>query len=79
VSGSGGGAGLRRIAAEGPDIWAQAQYAKDEEWALCVDDVVRRRTTLELRGLATPEVRTSLADVLGLPQTVGPVPVPASA
>ena len=56
------------IAADGPDLWAQARYARDVEWALSVDDVVRRRTTLELRGLANPAVRQALADALDLPQ-----------
>jgi len=31
-----------------------------------VEDVVRRRTTLAVRGLATPEVRGRIAGVMGL-------------
>ncbi|MFD0901874.1 glycerol-3-phosphate dehydrogenase/oxidase [Actinomadura sediminis] len=49
---------------DGPDIWAQVVYARDHEWAETVDDVLRRRTTLALRGLATPEIRSRVADVL---------------
>jgi glycerol-3-phosphate dehydrogenase len=48
----------------GPDVWAQVQYALEHEWALSVEDVVRRRTTLAVRGLATPEVRQAIAATL---------------
>jgi glycerol-3-phosphate dehydrogenase len=48
----------------GPDAWAQVLYAVDQEWALSVEDVVRRRTTLAVRGLATPEVRQAIAATL---------------
>ena len=58
------------IVSGGPDVWAQAFRARDVEWALSIDDVVRRRTTLELRGLARPEVRAHLAAALGLPLSV---------
>ncbi|MDP4504712.1 glycerol-3-phosphate dehydrogenase/oxidase [Nonomuraea turcica] len=54
-----------RIHPDGPDIWAQAVFARDHEWAATVDDVVRRRTTLTVRGLDTPEVRTKIAQLLG--------------
>jgi glycerol-3-phosphate dehydrogenase len=40
----------------GPDIAAQALYARDVEWACRPEDVVRRRTTLALRGLAGEDV-----------------------
>jgi len=53
--------GLERVHPGGPDVWAQAAHAVASEWALTVDDVVRRRTTLEIRGLATPEVRREIA------------------
>jgi len=59
-----------RIHPDGPDIWAQAVYARDHEWAATVDDVVRRRTTLTVRGLDTPDVRTRVETLL----TGGPVP-----
>jgi glycerol-3-phosphate dehydrogenase len=48
----------------GPDVWAQVAYAADQEWALTVEDVLRRRTTVEIRGLATPEVREAVAATL---------------
>jgi len=47
---------VERIHPDGPDIWAQADYARDEEWALTPDDILRRRTTVSVRGLATAEV-----------------------
>jgi glycerol-3-phosphate dehydrogenase len=53
-----------RIHPDGPDIWAQAVYARDHEWAATVDDVVRRRTTLTVRGLDTPGVRSRIAALL---------------
>jgi glycerol-3-phosphate dehydrogenase len=51
---------MERIHPGGPDIWAQAYHAVDNEWATTVDDVVRRRTTLAIRGLATPELRATI-------------------
>ena len=41
---------------EGPDLAAQALYARDVEWACRPEDVLRRRTTLALRGLADEDV-----------------------
>ncbi|HEU0316773.1 MAG TPA: glycerol-3-phosphate dehydrogenase C-terminal domain-containing protein, partial [Solirubrobacteraceae bacterium] len=46
---------LRPIHPDGPDIVAQAVYARDVEWARTPDDVLRRRTTVTLRGLASEE------------------------
>jgi glycerol-3-phosphate dehydrogenase len=51
---------MERIHPDGPDLWAQAYHAADSEWATTVDDVVRRRTTLAVRGLATPAVRETI-------------------
>jgi len=48
--------GLDRIHPEGLDIWAQVPYAAAEEWALHPDDVLVRRTTVALRGLATAAI-----------------------
>jgi glycerol-3-phosphate dehydrogenase len=48
----------------GPDLWGQVAYAADQEWATTVDDVARRRTTLQVRGLDTPEVRARIAATL---------------
>jgi glycerol-3-phosphate dehydrogenase len=46
---------LRPIHPGGPDLVAQAVYARDFEWARTPDDVLRRRTTVTLRGLASEE------------------------
>ncbi|MEU9117169.1 glycerol-3-phosphate dehydrogenase/oxidase [Streptomyces sp. NPDC048483] len=53
-----------RIHPDGPEIWAQVVYARDHEWAETVDDVLRRRTTLTIRGLDTDEVRARVQDLL---------------
>ncbi len=55
---------LERIHPRGPDVWAQAYHAVDQEWATTVEDVVRRRTTLAVRGLASPAVRAEVASLL---------------
>ncbi len=47
---------LERLHPDGPDIAAQASFAVTDEWAQTADDVLRRRTTVALRGLAGPEV-----------------------
>ncbi|MFD3687597.1 FAD-dependent oxidoreductase [Nocardiopsis sp. NPDC058631] len=54
-----------RIHPDGPDIWAQVVFARDREWAVTVDDVLRRRTTVTVRGLDTPEVRRRTEELLG--------------
>jgi glycerol-3-phosphate dehydrogenase len=43
---------LERLHPDGPDIVAQAAFAAEREWATTVEDVLRRRTTVALRGLA---------------------------
>ncbi len=53
-----------RIHPDAPEIWAQAVYARDHEWAETEDDVLRRRTTLTIRGLATDDVRAKVKDLL---------------
>jgi glycerol-3-phosphate dehydrogenase len=53
-----------RVHPDAPEIWAQVVYARDHEWAEQVDDVLRRRTTLTVRGLDTPEVRAETARLL---------------
>ncbi|MCX3059486.1 glycerol-3-phosphate dehydrogenase/oxidase [Streptomyces beihaiensis] len=53
-----------RVHPDAPEIWAQVVYARDHEWARTPDDVLRRRTTLTIRGLATDEVRGRVQDVL---------------
>ncbi|MBQ1083727.1 MULTISPECIES: glycerol-3-phosphate dehydrogenase/oxidase [unclassified Nocardiopsis] len=53
-----------RIHPDGPDVWAQVVFARDREWAVTVDDALRRRTTVTVRGLDTPEVRERTRAVL---------------
>jgi glycerol-3-phosphate dehydrogenase len=43
---------LDRMHPDAPDIWAQVEHAREHEWAATADDILRRRTTLALRGLA---------------------------
>jgi glycerol-3-phosphate dehydrogenase len=57
-------AGLEPVHAGGPDVWGQVHHAVDREWACTVEDVVRRRTTLAIRGHAGPEVREAVAATL---------------
>jgi glycerol-3-phosphate dehydrogenase len=47
---------LHQIPPKGPDIAAPALYAREVEWACRPEDVLRRRTTLALRGLAGEDV-----------------------
>ncbi|MFI1258414.1 FAD-dependent oxidoreductase [Streptomyces netropsis] len=54
-----------RIHPDGPEIWAQVVYARDHEWAETVDDVLRRRTTLTIRGLDSEDVRAKVKGMLG--------------
>ncbi|WP_238005448.1 glycerol-3-phosphate dehydrogenase/oxidase [Dactylosporangium sp. AC04546] len=53
-----------RVHPDGPDIWAQVAFARDREWAVTVEDVVRRRTTLTVRGLDTPLIREQIGNAL---------------
>ncbi|MEV1050553.1 glycerol-3-phosphate dehydrogenase/oxidase [Streptomyces sp. NPDC049887] len=53
-----------RIHPDAPEIWAQVVWARDHEWAETADDVLRRRTTLTIRGLATDEIRGKVEDLL---------------
>ncbi|RFU87037.1 glycerol-3-phosphate dehydrogenase/oxidase [Streptomyces triticagri] len=53
-----------RIHPDAPEIWAQVAYARDHEWAETADDVLRRRTTLTIRGLATDGIRSRVEDML---------------
>lgn len=53
-----------RVHPDAPEIWAQVVWARDHEWARTTDDVLRRRTTLTIRGLATDEVRAKVRDLL---------------
>ncbi|MBA0050680.1 glycerol-3-phosphate dehydrogenase/oxidase [Streptomyces sp. AJS327] len=53
-----------RIHPDGPEIWAQVVYARDYEWAVTAEDVLRRRTTLTVRGLDDDAVRAGVEKVL---------------
>jgi glycerol-3-phosphate dehydrogenase len=55
---------LDRIHPGGPDIWAQVVYGRDAEWAATVDDVLRGRTTVALRGLDHGPVRDATERLL---------------
>ncbi len=55
---------LRPLHPDGPDIAAQVVYARRREWAVSPDDVLRRRTTLALRGLAGPDVTARVEELL---------------
>ena len=56
---------LEKMHPGGPDVWAQVYHAADEEWDVTVEDVVRRRTTLGIRGLDTKNVRDRIAPIIG--------------
>jgi len=55
---------LARIHPDAPVVWAQVYHGVAAEWARSVDDIVRRRTTLAVRGLATDDVRERIGRVL---------------
>jgi glycerol-3-phosphate dehydrogenase len=55
---------LERIHPGGPDVWAQVYHAVEREWATTVEDVIRRRTTVAVRGLASAAVRAEVGSVL---------------
>ena len=55
---------LERIHPDAPVVWAQVYHGIAAEWARTVEDLVRRRTTLAVRGLATDDVRERIARVL---------------
>jgi glycerol-3-phosphate dehydrogenase len=57
---------LEPLRPDGPDIVAQALYARTHEWAVSADDVLRRRTTVWLRG-ESPEARRLVDELLGPP------------
>ncbi len=52
------------IVSGGPDVLAQARYAVEHEAAVTADDILRRRTTVSLRGLEA-EGRVRVAPFLG--------------
>ena len=56
---------LARVHPDARDIRAQVPYARRFEWACRPEDVLRRRTTLELRGCATPDVVAQVDELMG--------------
>jgi glycerol-3-phosphate dehydrogenase len=48
------------LALDADPFRAQVRYAREHEWAVTADDVLRRRTTLALRGLDTPEIHAQV-------------------
>ena len=58
---------LERLHPDAPDIAAQVVFAAREEWATRADDVVHRRTSLAVRGLATPAVVARVTELLEQP------------
>jgi glycerol-3-phosphate dehydrogenase len=58
---------LDPIDARAPDVWAQVHHAIEREWAVTVEDVLDRRTTLGMRGLDDGDLRTRIAARLGRP------------
>ena len=63
---------LEPIHPAGPDIWAQVRFALEREWALTTDDVLRRRTTVALRGLDVERVREEVDRLLSSPAPHAP-------
>ena len=65
---------IDQITPGAPDLWAQVYHAVREEWAVTVDDIIYRRTTLGLRGFDTPEIRRSVSALLGSEGVAGFAP-----
>ena len=61
---------LEPIHPDAPDVLAQIAYAGEREWAVGVEDVLWRRTTLGYRGLADAAA-ASVAEALGYPAALG--------
>ena len=57
---------LEPLSPDAPDIAAQAVYAASSEWAQTVEDVLRRRTTLALRGCVEPDLTRRVEKLIGL-------------
>ena len=47
-----------------PEVEAQVLYAREREWALSAEDVLRRRTTLSVTGRDSDEVRRRVESLL---------------
>jgi len=57
-----------------PELVAHVLHARDREWAVRAEDVLRRRTTLALRGFDEPELRRRVDELLS---ARSPAPDPA--
>jgi glycerol-3-phosphate dehydrogenase len=57
-------AGLLEPLGGGPEVEAQVLYAREREWAVTADDVLRRRTTLALTGRDSDAVRQRVEALL---------------
>jgi glycerol-3-phosphate dehydrogenase len=57
---------LEPLTPNAPDIAAQAVYAAEREWARSPEDILRRRTTLALRGLADAELTRRVEQLMRL-------------
>ncbi len=64
---------LRPLHQDGPDIVTQVLYARDVEWARTAEDVLRRRTTVGVRGLDDEEVRARVGAVFSS-DVAAPIP-----
>jgi glycerol-3-phosphate dehydrogenase len=51
---------LEPIRENGPDIWAQARFAVEREWAATAEDVLMRRTSAGLRGSCAGDLEARL-------------------
>jgi glycerol-3-phosphate dehydrogenase len=58
---------LERLDPAAPDIVAQAVYAREREWACTAEDVLRRRTTVAVRGPVAPSVLARVESLLAKP------------
>ena len=56
---------LEPLTPDAPDIAAQAVYAAEREWARNPEDILRRRTTLALRGLADAGLTRRVEQLIG--------------
>jgi glycerol-3-phosphate dehydrogenase len=56
---------LEPLSPDAPDIAAQVIYAAEQEWARNPEDILRRRTTLALRGLADAELTHRIEELIG--------------
>jgi glycerol-3-phosphate dehydrogenase len=54
---------LEPVAPGAPELAAELLYAVTHEWARTAEDVLRRRTTLALRGLAIPQVEARVCEL----------------